>query len=421
MFSSPARVGFLATVIALASVSQAACQSEREAPPGPRPTTSVSTSPSSAQPSRDPASSTPPFDPSSIRLELHPVMTELSMPVALTHAGDSSGRLYVAEQAGRIVWFRPGETNTHEFLDLSEKTVAGGEQGLLGLAFHPDFETNGRLFVNYTDLAGDTVIEEYTSGSLSADPGSGRVILTFDQPYPNHNGGHLAFGLDGFLYIASGDGGSGGDPHDNGQRLDTLLGKILRIDVDVNTDSHRAYAIPPANPFVDDSSARPEIWAYGLRNPWRFSFDQVAQDLWIGDVGQNVSEEINRAPAGASGINYGWNELEGSECYEPPSGCNEKGTQLPLTQYSHEFGCSVTGGYVYRGSEYPAMQGGYFFSDFCSGTLWAIPADAASGRSPSPMLETDYSVSSFGQDEEGELYITDMAAGQVLQLIDKSR
>jgi glucose/arabinose dehydrogenase len=420
------RTGSFLTAVAVALGAAAACTPEPRAPSSARPVTpSAPVTPRSPAtvPSRSPAPEPVAFDPSSVRLRLRPVVEGLSAPLALTYAGDSSGRIFVAEQGGRILWFRKGETETHEFLDLSDRTLPGGERGLLGLAFHPEYEDNGRLFVDYTDQAGDTVIEEFRAapaGAARADPNSGRVLLTFDQPYANHNGGHLAFGLDGYLYIASGDGGSGGDPHDYGQSLDTLLGKILRIDVDAR-EGNRPYSTPSDNPFVDETGARPEIWAYGLRNPWRFSFDRVSQELWIGDVGQNVLEEINRAPSGDAGINYGWNELEGTECYEPTTGCSKEGTRLPVTQYSHEFGCSVTGGFVYRGSTFPALQGGYFFSDYCSGTLWAIPAGARPGRPPFELLETEYSISSFGEDEDGELYVTDLSAGAVFQLTGERR
>ena len=339
----------------------------------------------------------------------------MTAPVAITNARDGSNRLFVAEQGGRIISLDEKGGNFTEFLDLSELTEAAGEQGLLGLAFHPDFETNGRLFVNYTDEAGDTVISEYrtTGDGTRGDPASARVLMEVDQPYVNHNGGHLAFGPDGFLYIALGDGGSGGDPHDYGQSLETLLGKILRIDVD--RTSAGEYSIPRDNPFVDEPGARPEIWHFGLRNPWRFSFDSETGEMWIGDVGQDVLEEIDRAPSIRGGLNFGWDDMEGSECYEPSSGCLTSNRILPITEYSHEFGCSITGGHVYRGTEQESLVGGYFFSDYCSGTIWTVPADAKTGTRATEILKTDSAISSFGESEDGELFVTDLN-GAVFQL-----
>jgi glucose/arabinose dehydrogenase len=325
--------------------------------------------------------------------------------------------LYVAEQGGRIVWVDPASGDSGEFLDLSDKTEAGGEQGLLGLAFHPDFEDGGRLFVNYTDLEGDTVITEYTAQSATkADPSSERAVLRFDQPYSNHNGGQLAFGPDGYLYIGTGDGGSGGDPEENAQARDTLLGKILRLDV----DDGNPYGIPQDNPFAGEDGARPEIWALGLRNPWRFSFDRDTGKLWVADVGQDVLEEINRVSGDAAGLNYGWDEMEGTACYEPPDGCEREGMVLPVTQYSHDFGCSVTGGYVYRGRAEPTLRGAYLFADYCSGTIWAVPHDAERDARPIEMLSTEMAISSFGESSDGELYLSDLEGGRILKVVDGS-
>jgi len=357
------------------------------------------------------------FAPGKVALGLRPVVDGLTQPLLVTGAGDGSGRLFVVEQGGNIRVFAGGRLAPEPFLDISDLTEPGGEQGLLGLAFHPRFDANGRFFVNYTDTAGDTVVAEYRAdpGAGVADPGSATTLLQIDQPFPNHNGGHLAFGPDGYLYVATGDGGSGGDPFNNGQSLDTLLGKLLRIDVDA-AGGGLAYGIPPDNPFIDRDGARPEIWASGLRNPWRFSFDREAGDLWIGDVGQEELEEVNRVPAAKAGLDFGWDDLEGSDCYEPASGCDRNGVVLPVAQYTHDEGCSVTGGFVYRGSQYPELGGGYFFADYCSGSVYGIVAGSAGLTDPAPLLQSESSVSSWGEDDEGELYLVDIAGGRVLQL-----
>jgi glucose/arabinose dehydrogenase len=349
-------------------------------------------------------------------IELRTVVEDLEGPLVATNAGDGSGRQFVVEQIGRIRIVRDGELQEEPFLDVSELITAGGEQGLLGLAFHPEYRTNGRFFINYTDLEGDTVVAEYRSDPAGADvasPESARVLMRVDQPYANHNGGALAFGPDGYLYIALGDGGSAGDPHNNGQRLDTLLGKLLRIDVDSPSDE-LPYGIPEGNPFVGRDDARPEIWAYGLRNPWRFAFD--GDDIWIGDVGQGELEEINRMPAARAGLNYGWNIMEGDACYEPPTDCDRESLVLPVATYTHDDGCSVTGGYVYRGS-IASLAGAYIFGDYCSGTIWAVEASGRAEQDPVELLSTDLSISSFGLDERGELYVTDLG-GSVFQVVE---
>jgi glucose/arabinose dehydrogenase len=354
-----------------------------------------------------------------LRLGLAPVASGLEAPLFAAHSGDDSGRLYVVEQTGAIRIVEDGRVRAQPFLDLGDEIVAGGEQGLLGLAFHPGYARNGRLFVNYTDLRGDTVVAEYRRApedELRAQPTATRVLLTIDQPFTNHNGGALAFGPDGYLYVATGDGGGTGDPFGNGQALDTLLGKLLRIDVD--SGGNGAYGIPPDNPFVERDDARAEVWAYGLRNPWRFSFDAGTSTLWIGDVGQGDAEEINRAPAAAGGLNYGWNIMEGTSCYQPPEGCERSGLEQPVTTYTHAEGCSVTGGYVYRGSRHPALRGVYLFADYCSGTIWGLDATRAPPSQPVELLSTDRALSSFGADRAGELYVTDLAAGELLRIVD---
>jgi len=306
------------------------------------------------------------------------------------------------------------------FMDISERIRSGGEQGLLGLVFHPDFESNGRFFVNYTHPRGDTVVSEFgLDAAGNGDPNSERILLTIAQPYSNHNGGMIAFGSDGYLYIGMGDGGSGGDPHGYGQRLDTLLGKMLRIDV----NSGDPYGIPADNPYADGNGGLPEIWSSGLRNPWRFAFDRATGGMFIGDVGQNVREEINVEPAGEGGRNYGWNIMEADRCYDQSS-CNRQGLTLPAASYGRDDGsCSVTGGYVYRGSAFPDLYGGYVYSDYCSGVLWAFDAESAleTGAANAVALgESGTSPSSFGEDEAGELYLVGHG-GAVYRLVATPR
>jgi glucose/arabinose dehydrogenase len=335
---------------------------------------------------------------------------ELDRPVYLTHAGDGSGRLFIVEKPGRIRIVKDGDLLPDPFLDITDRTRStGNEQGLLGLAFDPQYRTNGRFFVDYIDLNGNTVVARYLVSADNpdkADPASGAAILRVNQPYANHNGGDLVFGPDGYLYIGMGDGGSAGDPLGNGQRLDTLLGKLLRIDV--RSDP---YAIPPDNPFLGRAGARPEIWAYGLRNPWRFSFDRATGDLYIGDVGQDAYEEIDFQPAGsAGGQNYGWNIMEGLHPYK---GGDTAGLVPPVAEYSHDGGnCSVTGGYVYRGTRIPPLQGTYLFGDYCTGTIWVLRRIAGEWRMADwSGFSFGFPISSFGEDESGELYILDYKAG----------
>jgi glucose/arabinose dehydrogenase len=378
--------------------------------------TRPSTTEASPLPTPSPSPEESPFLLDQLKVSLSPFISGVESPLFLTHAGDGSGRVYIVGQTGRIsIAEAGGELLPEPFLDISDRVVAGGEQGLLGLAFHPSYSDTGRFYVNYTDENGDTVIAEYRRvGERRADPASERVLFRIDQPYPNHNGGMLAFGPDGFLYIGMGDGGSGGDPHDNGQRLDTLLGKLLRIDV----DRGKPYGVPPDNPFVDDQGSRAEIWAFGLRNPWRFSFDRETGDLFIGDVGQNDFEEIDLLPAGTpAGANLGWRIMEASRCFASDD-CKAEGLVLPLAEYPTTEGCAVTGGYVYRGTRFPALRGGYLYSDFCGGQIWGLSAsEARSGAAKSRLLlQTELNIASFGEDEEGELYVTDLTGGAVYQV-----
>ena len=347
-------------------------------------------------------------------------------PVAIVNAGDGSSRLFIVEKTGKIKIIKNGVVLSQPFLDLTGQVSTGGEQGLLGLAFHPQFQSNGLFFVYYTDkvAVGNTVVARYTVSSANPDvanPNSKKQILYVVQPYTNHNGGTLAFGPDGYLYIGLGDGGSGGDPQNNGQSLNTLLGKILRIDI--NTTA--AYVIPPDNPFVGINGVRGEIWAYGLRNPWKFSFDRATGDLYIGDVGQNQYEEVDFFAAGSpAGVNYGWRCLEGTHTYSSVSPCNSPsylaGLTPPVAEYPHSEGVSVTGGVVYRGSLFPDLLGRYYYADFGTGRLWSLFRDPAQSPAFSPpvleLANTGMNISAFGEDEDGEVYLADYFSGAIHRL-----
>ncbi|MBL8130700.1 MAG: PQQ-dependent sugar dehydrogenase [Anaerolineae bacterium] len=334
-------------------------------------------------------------------------------PLYLTHAGDGSGRLFVVEQGGKIWILEDGERRAEPFLNISHKispeaipATGYTERGLLGLAFHPDFAENGLFFVNYTDISGATVVERYRVSEDDADHAdlqSAFQILRIDQPYPNHNGGHMAFGPDGYLYISAGDGGSGGDPDGNGQNLGTLLGAILRIDID--TPAGQAYAVPSDNPFVGWSDARSEIWLYGVRNVWRFSFDRMTGDLYAADVGQNQWEEVNFIPAGQGGFNLGWNIYEAMHPYSGALAPSDM--MLPVAEYPHSQGISVTGGYVYRGSVIPDWQGVYVYGDFGSGMVWGTYRETPDQWRTVVLMRSGRTISSFGEDEQGELYLVD--------------
>lgn len=352
--------------------------------------------------------------------ELESVASGFNRPLYLTHAGDGSGRLFVVEQGGVIWVLQDGQRLETPFLDVSDRispeALGGGysERGLLGLAFHPDYAENGVFFINYTDRNGTSVTSRYRVSADDpnrADPASEEQLLLVEEPFANHNGGHLAFGPDGYLYLGLGDGGSAGDPQNNAQNLGTLLGTILRLDV--NADE--GYAIPEDNPFVADENARPEIWAWGLRNPWRFSFDRETGDLYIADVGQNEWEEVNFQPASSpGGENYGWNAYEASQIYsgQPPAA----DPVMPIAEYSHSGtgGCSITGGYVYRGEALPALAGVYFYGDWCTGTIWSATAGEGGVWDAQVALESGRRISSFGEDEAGELYVVDYD-GEILR------
>jgi len=437
------RSGPAAAVAALCALASAACSDGSDAPVG----APIPTEPDGGQ--------------SDFGLALERVVDGLDAPVLVTSApGDS--RLFVVERPGRIRIVAGGSVLARPFVDITALTTSGGERGLLGLAFHPGYATNGRLYVNHTDLEGDTRVVELTATDPDrADPSSLRTVLEVAQPFSNHNGGHLAFGPDGMLYIGLGDGGSGGDPQGNGQRPSTLLGSMLRVDVDgagsyevpqdnpflgdpsaapetwafglrnpwrfsfdrvtgdlyiADVDGAGSYEVPQDNPFLGDPSAAPETWAFGLRNPWRFSFDRVKGDLYIADVGQNAREEISFQPsASGGGQNYGWNVLEGSSCFATAP-CDPTGTTLPVHEYTHADGCSVTGGYVYRGAAVPSMAGRYVFSDFCGG--W-IRSFRVTGGVATDLVDHTQDIStnsnvtianpvSFGEDADGELYVVSL-------------
>ena len=342
--------------------------------------------------------------------------------VAVTPPADAD--LIVVGQSG-ILWRVPiagGDPTV--FLDISERVGDGGELGLLGVAFHPDFETNGRFFVDYTANDARITISEFAviAKASVADPDSEQVLLTIDRPYPgytNHNGGMLAFGPDGYLYASVGDGGRGGDPDGHGQNIATLLGSILRLDVDTGDP----YGIPAGNPFAETAGAD-EIWAYGLRNPWRMSFDPLTGDLWIGDVGQGSWEEVSIAPAGVAGLNFGWSTMEGTHCYSPATGCSQTGITLPIHEYetrrAEDNTCSVIGGEVYRGSTIPELRGRYLFADYCAGWIESLRATASGGSTEhvqwiSPGESPFGKVTSFGVDGSGELYVVTID-GEVLRI-----
>ncbi len=356
------------------------------------------------------AANTPAASVPEVRLE--PVVSGLEQPTSVVNPSDGSGRLFITQKTGLARIVENGELLDAPFLDLTGVVSLESEQGLLGLAFHPDYAKNGRLFIHYNE-DGDTVISEF---AVSDDPNvvdaaSERVLLTIEQPYPNHKGGNLAFGPDGLLYIGMGDGGAGGDPEGRGQDLTTLLGKMLRIDVDTQPDNGDPYAVPQSNPFVASGDAEPEIWAYGLRNPWKYSFDRETGDLWIADVGQGSFEEVNMQPASSTGgENYGWDVLEGSSCYSDDgsvSECAREAFALPVTEYGRDEGSSITGGYVYRGENIPALAGQYVFGDFGSGLVWTAAPAGDGSYTRATLLDAGFPVVAFGEDEAGELYVAD--------------
>lgn len=384
---------------------------EPDAPPTP---TAVPAATQPIEPTSEPTATAVPAPVLATSIQLAPIASGLFKPVYLTHAFDS--RLFVVEQHGVIRIINNGELQPQPFLDIQERVGSdGNEQGLLSVAFHPKYGENGRFFLNYTDNNGDTVISRFhvSSDPNAADPASEQILLTLPQPFGNHNGGQIQFGPDGYLYIGMGDGGAANDPLGNGQNTATLMGALLRIDTDHDDSS---YAIPADNPFVN-SDTRNEIWGYGLRNPWRFSFDRLTGDLYLADVGQNEWEEVHFVAAGRpGGMNFGWNILEGSHCFSS-STCNPAGLEQPIFEYSHsEGGCSVTGGYVYRGQQFPQLWGNYFVGDYCSGNIWAmVPTGDGTFTTQLVLGSSGLLISSFGEDASGELYVLDHQ-GKVLQI-----
>ncbi len=359
-----------------------------------------------------------PFDSASFDVGLEPVATGFEQPLFVTHAGDE--RLFVVERGGTIRIVQDGVVAETPFLDIGDRVGAdASERGLLGLAFAPNYSETGLFYVNYTDLDGNTVVSRFQTpddGGI-ANAESEQAILTQQQPFPNHNGGMLAFGPDNYLYIGLGDGGSGGDPDGNGQRLNTWLGKILRVEVDPDSTGGEPYAVPEDNPFAGDADALPEIWAYGLRNPWRFSFDRETGELWIGDVGQAEYEEVSVLAVDQGGANLGWNVMEGPECFLEPE-CDASDFVEPAFSYTHSSGsgCSVTGGYVYRGEQFADIYGVYVLADFCTGLIWGGGVDESGELAFSEPVESGFQISSFGEGVDGEVYVVDFSGGGVYVL-----
>ena len=350
-------------------------------------------------------------------------------PVALLQAPGEAARWFVVEQPGVVRVFDGDAMGKPPavFVDIRDRVDDGpNEAGLLGMAFHPDFADNRQVFLSYTAPGRPLVsrVSRFTSADdgRTLDRGSERILITLDQPFGNHNGGHVAFGPDGYLYAGYGDGGAGGDPHGNGQNTQTLLGAMLRIDVDLPSPKRslgfaqagggRPYAVPPDNPFAASPGGRPEIFAWGLRNPWRFSFDRATGELWVADVGQGLWEEVHRVVRGG---NYGWNIREGAHCYGARS-CDTSGLVDPVVEYSHAQGCSITGGYRYRGRAIPALTGVYVYGDYCSGRIWGLYLDGAGGPESRWLLDTSLSISSFGEGNDGELYVLDHRGGGIYRL-----
>ena len=381
--------------------------------------TPFSTEPPTVTPSATP---TPTSSPAWPTIALTTVASGFASPVDMADPNDnsgrvSSGRLFVVEQAGRVRIVRNGQLDATPLLDISDRVRCCGERGLLGIALPPNFAQKGYFYLNYTTEALGQLQTRISRFHLSADtdiadPDSEQIVLVYDQPHSNHNGGGLAFGPDGFLYIGAGDGGSSGDPQNRAQNLSDILGKMLRIDVE--TGNPTTYTVPASNPFVGQTNALPEIWAYGLRNPWRYSFDRQTGDLFIADVGQNAWEEIDFQPAASSGgENYGWRITEGTHCYNP-NPCDKTGLVLPIAEYDRDNGRSVTGGFVYRGAAWPALQGIYLYGDYVTGNIWGLrPVD---GRWENRLLlDSSHNISSFGQDGAGEIYVIDHA-GEILRV-----
>ena len=369
----------------------------------------------------------PPPPTGSPAVDVQRVFDQISFtsPIALMQAPGDNSRWFAVEQAGVVRVFDNNQNvmqaDVDVFVDISGRVSSGGETGLLGMAFHPDFATNGQVYLSYTRGGPLTsVISQFTVDAVSGnlDAASESIILSVPQDFSNHNGGNIVFGPDGFLYIGFGDGGRGGDPNERAQDTNYILGSMVRIDV----DGASPYAIPATNPFSSNTNCVngtgtmpcPEIYAWGFRNPWRFSFDSQTGELWVGDVGQGTWEEIDRVERG---MNYGWDEREGAHCFEPASGCSTNNVD-PITEYDHRVGFSVTGGYVYRGTAIPALQGYYVFGDFASGRIWGVPATSAQGTAPEELDDTTLGISSFAEGLDGKLYALDYGGGAIYQIVD---
>lgn len=365
----------------------------------------------SAEPTSEPRRG---FAPARFQLRAERIADGLDAPVFLSGDGTGSGRLYIVERPGTIRIWEKGKVRAKPFLDIHSRVDTQGERGLHAVAFHPRYDRNGRLYVHYNDAAGRTHLVEFRvrDGASSVATSTARDILTLSQPEWNHNGGWIGFGPDGYLYVALGDGGgnSPGDPQRMGQRKSTLLAKVLRIDV----DAKGRYGIPRDNPYAKGQRGfAKETWVWGLRNPWRASFDRETGDLWIGDVGQDRFEEVDFVPAGKSGFNFGWSDMEGEACHLKAD-CDPRDYRAPVAVYRHGPHCSISGGYVYRGSKYPALYGGYLFADFCSGVIWGLDADAIRAGEPArarELLDAQWNWVSFGEDDDGELYIISLGGG----------
>lgn len=378
-------------------------------------TTAVETASATVEPSAIPSE-----DPPSLALEL--VAEGFERPTFVTHAGDGSGRLFVVEKQGRVLVLAGSLVLPEPFLDITDRVdSSANERGLLGLAFDPDFARNGLVYVTYTRAGGSVTLSAFSTGVGRVPGGTAhdeRVLLEIAHPRSNHNGGMIAFGPDGYLYLGTGDGGGAGDPDGAGQDLSTLAGKILRLDVGEAALGRVSAAAE--NPFLGVEDARPEVWALGLRNPWRFSFDRLTGDLWIGDVGQDRFEEVDFQPAtGGGGENYGWSTFEGESCFRPPIGCVADGLTAPVHQYEHGPGCSITGGYVYRGRIIEALRGAYLFGDYCDDRLFALVRGASGELRVVEVGRAPETLSSFGEDEAGELYAISDGGGAVWRIVSE--
>lgn len=405
-------------MVLVTSVLLAACSTPSDSPGAESSPTGVSPSPqttSSGGPAAPAGTDAPPAE-TPPPLALEAVASGLADPISVTATPD--GWLLVNERGGRIVAIDPTSGETSIALDISDRVLGQGEQGLLGLALHPEWPAVGRAFVHYSSREGGaTVLSEFAAVADGATPvleaASEQVLLTHEQPFPNHNGGQLAFGPDGYLYLGLGDGGAGGDPLGNGQNPHTLLGAILRLDV----SSPAEYTIPPDNPFADGEAGAPEVFLYGLRNPWRFSFDRATDLLWVADVGQNAYEEIDRVdPTRDAGANLGWAITEGAHCFATEA-CDTDGLLMPVSEYGRDQGCSVSGGHVYRGTAIPDLAGWYIFGDYCSGLLFGLRSDVTQLTPPTVLVETDANISAFGEDVDGELYVADIGSGTLYRIV----